>query len=98
MDYNRGVRGEDKLSTLVDIKNALINIESYLEWYSKEKSGKSIKLVLPLMGCGIGGLDKIDVIGLYRSFFLREVELKSEVVIYGYNVEDYNLIYGIVYD
>jgi len=94
MDYNQGVRGDDKLPTIEDIKSALFNIESYLEWYTKEKSG-SIKLVLPLIGCGVGGLDKVYVIEIYRSYFLREVGFECEVVIYGYNIEDYNLIKGI---
>ena len=47
------------------------------------------------MGCGVGGLDKVDVIELYRSFFFRETELKCGVVIYGYNYEDYKLIQRI---
>ena len=96
MDYNQGVRGNDKLPTLEDIETALINIESYLEWYTKEKSIENIKLVLPLMGCGVGGLDKIDVIKFYKSFFLRDVEFECDVIVYGYNIEDYKLINKII--
>lgn len=92
MDYNKSIRGEEKLPTIEVIKSALLNIESYIEWYSREKSNKNIKLVLPLMGCGVGGLDKIDVVELYKSFFLRESRFDCEVIIYGYNIEDYKLI------
>lgn len=94
MDYNQGVRGDDKLPILTDIENALFNIESYSLWYVKKVSSRNIKLVLPLMGCGVGGLKKIDVVKLYKQFFLRENEFDCEVVIYGYNVEDYNVIKG----
>ena len=98
MDYNQGIRGDDKLPILDNIEEALINIESNLKEYSNEKSDESIKLVLPLMGCGVGGLDKMDVIELYKKFFLRKIELKFEVVIYGYNIEDYILIKRVLHD
>jgi len=92
LDYNQGVRGNDKLPILEDIESALTNIESYLKGYSKEKGSENIKLVLPLMGCGVGGLDKSDVIELYKKFFKREVAFKCTVVVYGYSIEDYELI------
>jgi len=94
MDYNQGVRGLDKLPTISDIENILINIESYLKWYAKEKSSESIKLVLPLMGCGVGKLNKVDVINLYKRFFSREVELKCEVIIYIYNIKNFVVLRG----
>lgn len=96
MDYNQGIKESEKLPTLEDVKNALVNIESYPEWYSKEKSDENIKLVLPLMGCGVGGLDKVDVIELYISFFSRNISYKCEVVIYGYDVRDYKIIKEII--
>ena len=91
MNYNQGTRGNDKLPTLDVIQKSLENIESYLDWYT-QKSSQSMKLVLPLMGCGVGGLDKRDIIGLYRKFFDREVSFACEVVIYGYSKEDFELI------
>ena len=96
MDYNQGIKEMEKLPTLEDVKNALVNIESYLEWYSKEKSDEQVKLVLPLMGCGVGGLNKIDVIKLYKNFFLEEVSFKCEIIIYGYDDTDYKNIKEII--
>ena len=96
MDYNQGVRGNEKLPLIEDIKNALLNIESTLEQYSKKKSNETIKLVLPLIGCGVGGLDKVDVVKLYKSFFSRNFLFQCEVVIYGYNTEDYKLINRVI--
>lgn len=98
MDYNQGVRGNDKLPTLKDIENTLINIELYVQWYYNEKSNKTIKLVLPLLGCGVGGLNKLDVVAVYKSFFLKEVQFDSEVVFYGYNNEDYKIIKRTLFD
>ena len=92
MDYNQNTRGIDKLPTLKDIENALNNIESYLKWYSQEQSADNIKLVLPLMGCGVGGLNKRAVVELYSNFFQRDVPFECTVIIYGYTFEDYDLI------
>jgi O-acetyl-ADP-ribose deacetylase (regulator of RNase III) len=95
MNYNQGVKSNEKNPTIDIIKKALQNIEDYLLWYAKNKSN-SMKLVLPLMGCGVGGLDKFDVIKLYKNFFLRCVDIDCEVVIYGYSFEDYNQIRKIL--
>ena len=94
MNYNKGVRFQDKNPTLETIKTALQNIEKYLLNYAKEIN-KKIKISLPLMGCGVGGLHKKDVIKIYKNFFERNVDFNCEVVIYGYSLEDYNLIKSI---
>lgn len=91
MNYNQGVKYNEKNPTIQTIEKALQNIENYLLWYAKNKSN-TMKLVLPLMGCGVGGLDKADVIELYKSFFTRQVDINCEVVIYGYSIEDYQQI------
>jgi len=91
MNYNQGVKNNEKKPTINIIEKALQNIENYLLWYAKKKSD-TMKLVLPLMGCGVGGLDKIDVIYLYKNFFHRNIDINCEVVIYGYSFEDYNQI------
>jgi O-acetyl-ADP-ribose deacetylase (regulator of RNase III) len=96
VEFSREVEGAEKFPTIKTIYDALKNIESYMMWYSKEKKAKNIKLVLPLLGCGLSGLSKGSVIGLYKSFFLREVFFDCEVVIYGYTREDYNLINEIL--
>ena len=92
MNYNSDVKRKDKAPTLDVIQRSLENIESYLEWYANKKNSETMKLVLPLMGCGVGGLNKQDVAKLYHSFFKREVSFKCEVVIYGYTQDDYMLI------
>jgi len=91
IDYNKGVKGKDKLPTLQDISDGLYNIEKYLVWYAK-KYKKASKVVLPLLGCGAGGLKKEDVINLYKEFFTQKFEYVCEVVIYGYSKEDYQLL------
>ena len=98
MNYDQGTRGHDKLPTLNDVQNSLINIESYIQWYFNEKSTQNIKLVIPLMGCGVGGLDKRIVIENYKLFFDRDVNFDCEVIIYGYDDIDYKLIRSILKD
>lgn len=91
MNYDPGVRQRDKYPTLETIRTILENIEAYLSWYAAHHSPQ-MKLVLPLLGCGVGGLDKREVLELYRAFFMRDVEYECEVVVYGYSAEDYRLI------
>ncbi len=95
MNYNQGVKYNEKNPTIDIIEKALKNIENYLLWYAKNKSD-TMKLVLPLMGCGVGGLDKVDVIELYKNFFTKQVDINCKVVIYGYTIEDYQLIINIL--
>ena len=63
MNYNDGIKQNDKAPTLETIDEILEGIESQLGYYNKPNSeSKGIKLVLPLLGCGVGGLNKVDVI------------------------------------
>jgi O-acetyl-ADP-ribose deacetylase len=94
MDYNSGTRYDQKSPTLEVIQTALENIEAHLNRYAK-KTDRSIKLVLPLMGCGVGNLNKIDVIKLYKHFFERKPAFDCEVFIYGHRREDYKLIQSL---
>ncbi len=98
MNYNIGINRKDKTPTLDVIQRSLINIEGYLEWYADKNNNKSMKLVLPLMGCGVGGLDKVDVTKLYHDFFMKEISFECMVVIYGYTQEDYELIRKIIFE
>jgi len=91
MDYNTGVRNTDKLPTLDSIHTILQNIEPYLKWYADNHNNEPMKLVLPLMGCGVGSLNTKEVLEIYKSFFSREVSHQCEVVVYGYSVENYEL-------
>ena len=91
MDYNQGTKEINKYPSLKDIEITLENIEPYLEWYSI-KHTEPIKLVLPLLGCGVGGLDMIDVFNLYKEFFSKDVSFNCNIVIYGYSQRDYDIL------
>jgi len=91
MDYNQGIRGEDRYPNIRDIQAILENIECYLQWYAEHDPLKRIKLVLPLLGCGVGGLDAKDVLELYKSYFKKNIQFVCDVVIYAYSPEDYTL-------
>ncbi len=91
MNYDPGVRRHEKFPTLDIIRTILENIEPYLSWYAAHHSPQ-MKLVLPLLGCGAGGLDKREVLGVYREFFARDAVYACEVVVYGYGAEDYGVI------
>ena len=91
MDYNTGVRGTDKLPTIDTIRKILQNIEPYLQWYADNHNNEPIKLVLPLMGCGVGGLDTKEVLEIYKLFFSRNIPYQCEVVIYGYSTKSYQI-------
>ncbi len=91
MNYNKGVKADQKFPTIDVIEKVLENIQDYLVWYARHKHTK-MKLVLPLLGCGAGGLEKREVIGQYKRFFSRKVPFECEVVVYGYTDEDYQLI------
>jgi len=95
MNYNQGVKYNEKNPTIEIIEKALQHIEDYLLWYANNKSD-TMKLVLPLIGCGVGGLDKASVIELYRNFFTRQVDINCEIMIYGYSIEDYQQIIKVI--
>ena len=51
-----------KLATTLDvIYTALINIDSYCD--------ESTKLIMPLLGTGIGGLNRDEVLAMYQEFY-----------------------------
>jgi len=82
MDY----LSKNPFPTYEIIKKSLQNIEKIIKNYAP------CKIVLPLMGTGVGGLDKEKVIKIYKEFFSRKVDFDCEVVIYGYKDEDYKLL------
>lgn len=94
MNYNQGIRGNQKNPTIEIVSKSLFNIEKYLLLYAQKS--KTVKVAIPLIGCGTGGLDKKKVINLYREFFSRSIEIDCEVVVYGYSIEDYNQIIKVL--
>ena len=91
MNYDPGTRQLDKYPTLQTISDALKHIEQYLQWYAKYKS-KTMKLVLPMMECGVGGLSIADVAKVYRDFFNKETDYDSEVIIYNLDEKNHKIV------
>ena len=83
MDYSGG----SVAPTYSDIQRALENMEKIFSEYARQNS-KKIKVALPLMGTGVGGLQKRKVVQLYRDFFIKPIAYELEVVIYGHTLED----------
>jgi len=97
IDSNRGVHFTKTRPTIDDIKVSLINIEKTIVEYSKIHDKKEITLVLPLLGCGIGGLNKKEVIEQYKVFFSKSYsseiyEIICQLIVYGYSDEDVELL------
>jgi len=93
MNYNDGVKHHQKKPTISTIYKAIENIENILIRFKK-----SVKVAIPLMGCGIGGLDKQEVIKVYKEFFKRDIKEEITVAIYGFSEDDYKLIKKILKD
>ena len=96
INSNQGVNFKNKPPDLSTIDTALINIEKVLIEYAKIHNKNKVSLVIPLLGCGIGGLSKKDVIGKYFYHFNRfadcESDVECKVFIYGYSPENMQLL------
>jgi O-acetyl-ADP-ribose deacetylase (regulator of RNase III) len=90
MDYNPGAA--DVMPALHDIETIMGGIESFLTAFTAH--GRTPRLALPLMGTGVGGLDKRAVVRIYRDFFGRAVTFECEVTIYARSSADYAMITG----
>jgi len=101
MDYNPGVYFNDKAPDLNDIICCLSNIQNIIIEYAKTNDKNNVNLILPLMGCGHGGLKMFDVIKLYENFFrLQDIGpyITCNVIIYGYRENDYKLLLEAISD
>ncbi len=99
MDYNKGVRINDKKPNISVIEKALNNIEVIILEYAKLHSKKEVSLVMPLMGCGFGGLNKEEVINIYQKFFLNKGDISDivcNVILYGYSDLDVITLKNII--
>lgn len=70
------------------IQRALNTIINIVEERVKEENIQNPKLVLPLLGCGVGGLQKEKVFLLIKSAF-KQSTVNLEVIIYFHNKEDF---------
>jgi len=99
LDYNSGVNYKDKKPMLCDIDSALHNIEKIIVEYAKLHHRANVSLVMPLIGCGFGGLDKKEVIKLYKDFFSNEnqyTKIICQVTICCTNDNDLKLIIDVM--
>ncbi|UFS63564.1 macro domain-containing protein [Sulfurimonas sp. HSL-3221] len=85
MDYNPGAA--EALPRLGEIETILRNIQTALAAFAA-LHGKNVTLALPLMGTGVGGLDKRQVLEIYRDFFRSGVGFECEVLLYAHSEGD----------
>ena len=95
MNYDQGVKQLDSYPTLQTISHALQNIELYLQWYAKHKS-PTMKIVLPMIGCGVGRLPIQEVALMYKKFFAKDVEYDCEVIIYNLDAKNHEVVNAIL--
>ena len=93
MDYNPEAREAEP--SLNDIKIILNNIGTIICDFARSHAQR-VKLVMPLMGTGVGGLDKRSVILLYRDFFTRDIACDCELVLYAHSHSDYLLMASLL--
>ena len=92
MNYTK--KNKSKMPTIQTIREILQNLQQILLLEQKDH----LSLALPLIGCGIGGLEKGEVVLEYKNFFSHQknVDKKCYVMIYGYNQNDFELIEQIL--
>ena len=69
MNYGQGVRHGEKQPSLATIERILVNCIPYFE--RGAESGKQVVAAFPYLGCGVGGLDKRDVLQVFESFVAK---------------------------
>ena len=87
-------KNKPKVPTIQTIKEILQNLQQILLLEQEDH----LTLALPLIGCGIGGLEKSEVVLEYKNFFLyqKNADKKCDVMVYGYNQSDFELIEQIL--
>lgn len=95
MDYNPGAA--ETAPSLGNIRTVLSNIETILANEAASRGG-NVTLALPLMGTGVGGLDKRDVLQIYHDFFTREVDYGCDVTLYAHSESDRELMKSLFGD
>ena len=76
------------------IRRILENIESLL--LAESDGGRNaVRLALPMMGTGVGALDKRKVLEIYRDFFKRECGFECSVILYAHSERDCALMHEV---
>jgi len=78
INYEKGVRQAESKPSLQTIEAILLNTEPYLQWFS-ERFGKKPIIVFPYLGCGVGGLNKIEVLNQFESLTHRETPFDATI-------------------
>ncbi|MDH4943887.1 macro domain-containing protein [Sulfurimonas sp. C5] len=76
------------LPTYEHIKNALKNTINIVNEKIENEHIENPKLVIPLLGCGVGGLEKEKVFSIIKKSF-EQTDMDLEVIIYLHNQKDY---------
>jgi len=80
INYEKGARQTESKPSLLTIETILLNTEPYLQWFS-QTYGKKATIVFPYLGCGVGGLNKADILNLFENFADRETEVEAVIIL-----------------
>ena len=88
---NYSDKKQDMYPTYKHIEKALYNIMQIVEDMSLKDNISNPKIVIPLLGCGTGKLDKLKVFHLIKQVFSQS-KIDLNIVVYAYNEEDFVLL------
>lgn len=88
---NYSDKKKDMYPTYEDITKTLQNIIQIVEDTAYTENISSPKIVIPLLGCGTGNLNKLDVYHLIKEAFMHS-KIDLELVVYVYPKEDLLLL------
>ena len=83
----------DKKPTYEELEKALLSIVDIVKTISQEQNIKDPKVAIPLLGCGVGGLDKENVFTMICNNFENQ---PFNVVIYLYDLVDKNWLFNLL--
>ena len=88
---NYSDKKQDMYPTYKHIEKALYNIMQIVEDMSLKDNISNPKIVIPLLGCGVGKLDKLKVFHLIKQVFSQS-KIDLNIVVYAYSEEDFVLL------
>jgi len=83
MNYATGLRQHEKMPTLEVIEKILRNSLPYLDWFLHTYH-KDPTVAFPYLGCGVGGLEKQDVLQVFEQFVHHEIEFTGVFLLCDY--------------
>ncbi|MBU0721004.1 macro domain-containing protein [bacterium] len=79
---------QSQYPTYMQIQNALHNIVSIAETKIREEKIENARVVMPLLGCGVGGLKKEKVFLMIKSIF-KKSKVDFDLILCFHNKKDY---------